>query len=108
MQTKMARCWIAVEVRHTTLNSRDHSWGPERHTELTGSRLGSGLNSQNRGWSPARHTELTGSRQEEEQEGGGGGEGVREEKKLTSELTTLICPSNSFNERNISGSSGSP
>ena len=54
-----------------------NTWGPARHTELTGSRLGSGtphwtrriavgvqhatLNSQDRGWGPARHTELTGS-----------------------------------------------
>ena len=55
---------IAVEVRHTALNSRDHSWGPARHTEHTGSRLGSGTphrTHQDRGWGPARHTELTGS-----------------------------------------------
>ena len=67
-----------LEVRHATLNSQDRGWGPGRHTELTGSRLGSGpphwthriavgvrhatLNSQDRGWGPARHTELAGSR----------------------------------------------
>ena len=67
-----------LEVRHATLNSQDRGWGPARHTELTGSRLGSGtphwthriavevrhgtLNSHDRGWDPARNTELTGSR----------------------------------------------
>ena len=30
-----------LEVRHATLNSQDRGWGPGRHTELTGSRLGS-------------------------------------------------------------------
>ena len=39
------------------------TWGPARHTELTGSRLRSAtLNSQDRGWGPTRHIELTGSR----------------------------------------------
>ena len=68
---------IAVEVRHATLNSHDHGWGPARHTELAGSQLRSGtphsthglavgvrhatLNSRARGWGPARHTELTSS-----------------------------------------------
>ena len=61
----------------TTTNPFDRGWGPARHTELTGSRLGSGtprwtrriavevrhatLNSRARGWGPARHTELTSS-----------------------------------------------
>ena len=32
---------IAVGVQAATLNSQDRGWGPGRHTELTGSRLGS-------------------------------------------------------------------
>ena len=80
---------IAVGVRHTALNSRDHSWGPARHTERAGSQLGSGtphctrriavgvqhatLNSQDRGWGPARHTELTGSQLRRTTGGGEGG-----------------------------------
>ena len=69
----------AVGVRHATLNSRARGWGPARHTELTGSRLRSGmphwthkivvevrhatLNSQDRSWDPTRRRTT----------GGGGG-----------------------------------
>ena len=97
---KSESCDSNGEVRHAALNSRDHSWGPARHTELAGSQVGSGtphctrriavgvqhatLNSQHRGWSPARHTELIRSRLiEEDDEGGEEDEEEKEEKRLT-------------------------
>ena len=71
---------IAVGVRDATLNSRDRSWGPARHTQLAGSRLESGtphwthelpvgvrhatLNSRARSWGPTPTRRKAGEEEE--------------------------------------------